>query len=231
MYLNVFHYPSPNNIVYYNNFIDNGNNVADVAGSWWLQDSTPAVNIWDIGSAGNYWSNYNGTDNDGDEIGEAPYVIDEKNQDNYPLMSPVNIFDAGIWEWIPYSVFVVSNSTVSNFGFNHESALIRFEVEGETGTTGFCRVTIPKDLLHADKTEWGVLVDGNHITPSVNEDQDSTYLYFAYIHSSKTLEIIGTDAIPEFPLWAPLLIMVITLTAVVVIYKLKLPTNQGRAEK
>jgi len=45
-------------------------------------------NTWDHGypSGGNYWSNYNGTDSDGDGIGDTPYIIDENNQDRYPLM-------------------------------------------------------------------------------------------------------------------------------------------------
>lgn len=215
MYLNVFHYPSPNNIIYNNNFVDNENNVADVAGSWWLQDSTPAENIWDRGSEGNYWSNYNGSDSNSDEIGEAPYVIDEQNQDNYPIMSPVNIFDAGIWEWTPYSVFVLSNSTISDFNFNPESALLQFDVEGEIGTTGFCRVTIPKGLLNTEKN-WTVLVEDSSVTPHVHEDETDTYLYFTYKHSIKTVEIIGTEAISEFPSWIILpLFFTITLAAIV----------------
>jgi parallel beta-helix repeat protein len=220
-FLDVFHYPSPNNIIYYNNFIDNGNNVADVVGSWWLQDSTPAENSWDRGSLGNYWSNYNGTDSNSDEIGEAPYVIDEENQDNYPLMSPVNIFDAGIWEWTPYSVFVLSNSTVSDFSFSPESALIHFDVEGENGTIGLCRVTVPKGLLTTEDS-WTILVDGTSVTSTVNEDETTTYLYFTYLHSTKPVEIIGTDAIPEFTSWTSMMITLIAVVAMTVIYRRKM---------
>ena len=44
--------------------------------------------IWDDGLRGNYWSNYAGTDANGDGIGDTPYVIDTNNKDNYPLMTP-----------------------------------------------------------------------------------------------------------------------------------------------
>jgi nitrous oxidase accessory protein len=35
---------------------------------------------------GNYWSDYNGTDANGDGIGDTPYIIDANNKDDYPLM-------------------------------------------------------------------------------------------------------------------------------------------------
>jgi nitrous oxidase accessory protein len=35
---------------------------------------------------GNYWSDYNGTDNNGDGIGDKPYIIDANNKDNNPLL-------------------------------------------------------------------------------------------------------------------------------------------------
>ncbi|RLE70072.1 MAG: hypothetical protein DRJ43_02775 [Thermoprotei archaeon] len=34
---------------------------------------------------GNYWSDYKGSDSDGDGIGDTPYIIDS-DKDNHPLM-------------------------------------------------------------------------------------------------------------------------------------------------
>jgi len=73
-------YGASNNFVYHNYFINNSLQVSNFHGT--------ETNSWDNGSVGNFWSDYNGTDNDGDGIGDVPYVIDESNQDSYPLMSP-----------------------------------------------------------------------------------------------------------------------------------------------
>ena len=43
-------------------------------------------NTWDNGFEGNYWSNYNGTDSNNDQVGDTPFIIGANNQDNYPLM-------------------------------------------------------------------------------------------------------------------------------------------------
>ena len=49
-------------------------------------NTTEPMHIWDDGKEGNFWSDYNGTDADGDGVGDTPYVIDVQNQDRYPLM-------------------------------------------------------------------------------------------------------------------------------------------------
>jgi len=52
-----------------------------------------SINFWDDDKEGNYWSDYenrypNATERDDSGTWGTPYVLDEDNQDNYPLMNP-----------------------------------------------------------------------------------------------------------------------------------------------
>jgi len=73
-------FDSSENVFYHN----------DVIGNTYLVGIGNSSNIWDDGhpSGGNYWSTHMGIDSDGDGIGDREYVLDENNQDNYPLMKP-----------------------------------------------------------------------------------------------------------------------------------------------
>ncbi len=81
---------SNNSEFYHNDFINNKKQV----NNGYVNDSfgfiAPAVNIWDKNYAGNYWSDYNGTDMNHDGTGDTPYVVDSSNLDHYPLMTPYN---------------------------------------------------------------------------------------------------------------------------------------------
>ncbi len=167
----------------------------------------------------NYWDGYSGLDINGDGIGDTPYILGENSQDNYPLMAPITSFDAGTWKRTHFHVEVESNSTVSDFSFNPESTLIQFIADGNENTTGFCRVTIPKELLDANEGNWTVTVEGNPVTPKINEDTTNTYLYFTYNHSTKTVMIRGTAAIPEFPSWTILPLFLVAVLFAVILRK------------
>jgi parallel beta-helix repeat protein len=84
------------NLIHHNNFIDNGNQTT-------VYSAETNMRGWDndFPSGGNYWSDYNGTDDNGDGIGDTPYIIDENNQDNYPLMSLVGINTTQQFSTIP----------------------------------------------------------------------------------------------------------------------------------
>jgi len=81
------------NVFYHNNFI---NNTQDAFAGWVSGD-----NSWNKGEKGNYWSSYNGTDIDGDGVGDRAYVINENNADYFPLMEPVEIPETTIPETVP----------------------------------------------------------------------------------------------------------------------------------
>jgi parallel beta-helix repeat protein len=93
---------SSNNIVYQNNFIENNNHVDIIKGI----DANKSENVFDNFKEGNYWDNYNDTDNNGNGIGDLPYIIDENNQDNYPLMEAIIIPEFSSWIILPISIIV-----------------------------------------------------------------------------------------------------------------------------
>jgi parallel beta-helix repeat protein len=206
---------SNNNTIFHNNIINN-----DVqAGGGHISES---VNIWDDGypSGGNYWSNYTGIDSHygvyqnltgWDGVGDTAHTIGANNTDTYPLMAPISIFDAGMWNGAPCSVDIVSNSTISNFQLNVTQKIISFNVAGETGS-GFCRVAVPNIIIRVMWQDiYTVLVNNQPVEFRSWTGTENTYIYFTYEHSTKEVIIV-----PELSsaLILPLLI-IFTLIAVV----------------
>jgi nitrous oxidase accessory protein NosD len=90
-----------NNTFYGNNFNHNTVNVNIP----YIRNYDPDSNNWDNGSVGNYWSDYGGSDTNGDGVGDTPYLLQTvysaynqqtnvtvpEGQDNYPAMAPFDI--------------------------------------------------------------------------------------------------------------------------------------------
>lgn len=95
-----------------------------------------------------------------------------------------------------YVVETVSNSSVSEFAFN--GTTIRFHVEGATGTTGFCNITIPSELMSG---EFSIYNDDALLVNDVDytETYNGTHYLFniTYEHSTHTIDITATTIIPE----------------------------------
>lgn len=93
------------NIFHHNNFINNTQQWADIGFTPWPIPLQISVSIWDDGTEGNYWSDYenkypNATELDGSGIWNTPYVLHESNQDNYPLTTPHIIPEFPSWTLI-----------------------------------------------------------------------------------------------------------------------------------
>jgi len=123
---------------------------------------------------------------------------------------------------IHYPVSILSNSTVSNFNFNQTEMQISFNVTGDTGTAGYCNVTLPKSLLTG--SPWKIKIDNTTVTDFEKTNNTHIFLYFTYTHE-KPLQVTieGTWVIPEFPsaIILPLFMSLSLITVVFIKHKKK----------
>jgi parallel beta-helix repeat protein len=111
------------NVFYHNNFVNNTEQVVRFA--------NPMNNTWDDGypSGGNYWSDYTGTDSDGDGIGDIPYIINANNRDNFPLMNPKSPNRPPVASFIYSPAFPVVGEATSfdaSSSFDQDGDIVRY---------------------------------------------------------------------------------------------------------
>jgi nitrous oxidase accessory protein len=173
---------STGNFFYQNSFAQDDQHV--------LTDDVSS-NTWDGGNVtgGNYWDNYSGNDSNHDGIGDSPQALGSGNQDNYPLMGAFSTFTASAGDRLS----VTSNSTVEDLQYNSSDNTIRMRVANMTENQqyGFCRLTIPRDVL---SPPYAVTINNNPANyTTVFENATMSILYFSYQHS--TVEIL---VVPEY---------------------------------
>jgi len=209
---------SSNNRIFHNNFINNTEQTH-------LYESFN--NMWDddYPSGGNYWSGiayvdlYSGryqNESGGDGIGDTFYAINGNDQDRFPLIAPISLFDVGEWDGESYFIEVISNSTVSNFQLNATQKILSFTVTSEAGS-GFCRVTIPNAVSqNLWKRNCTILVDSKTPLTMRNwtEDETYTYIYFTYLQQEHEVVIV-----PEFSSTGILSSLMVFMIIVIVILR------------
>ena len=154
-------------------------------------------------------------------ISDGLLFVGSNDGNLYAIGTPaIQVFNAGTWDNETYTVQVRNNFTVTYFMFNQSLKQITFNTDGPSGTTEFCNVTIPKDLLAGQYT-----VFAGESQPLAFDEQSNlshTFLSFNYTHSSNIIRIEGTKVIPEFPAWTPMVLLLVTLTVALSIYKRRL---------
>jgi parallel beta-helix repeat protein len=85
------------NIVFCNSFVNN----VDQTHLW------NSISLWSSDDGrGNYWGNYIGTDTNHDGIGDSPYVINQNNADNYPLINTTMVPEFAPYMILPIFAFL-----------------------------------------------------------------------------------------------------------------------------
>jgi parallel beta-helix repeat protein len=227
------------NTIYHNNFVNNSR-----PGWQAVSSNFPLFggnNTWDNGypSGGNYWSDYNGTDNYSgikqdangpDAIGDASYFLPLGERDRYPLIGPHQDFT--VWTTQTFHVETVSNSSISDLMLltwlssptpylQPGQQFLHFFVSGPTNTTGFCRITIPRELLNGT---YVVMVDWNQVPVTVLPESNNThaYLYFTFGQSEHQIAIL-----PEYTSYF-LTIMMLAITTIAVTAHFKEKSSNKR---
>jgi parallel beta-helix repeat protein len=175
------------NIIFHNNMIGN-NEQADLVNSY--------ENVWDNDLEGNFWNERTQSDANKDGLDDNPYTVNGNDSDRYPLIGTFHSYEVSS-EKDSY-VTVVTNSSILSFSLDNQNRTIKLTVDGSNDTYGFCRMSIPKNLVGPNVE---VIIDGGltqvlYANYSLYSDSSNNWIYFAFPHSSHDIIIVPESWLP-----------------------------------
>jgi parallel beta-helix repeat protein len=186
-----------NNNHIYNNYFNNTINAYDTGNNIWNITPTPGQNI--IGGSwlgGNYWSDYDGNDTNGDGLGDTPYDIPGgTNKDYLPLVviAAPHIFDTGKGDYP--SISGTHNGTITPNQTIFVSKLYTYSCPGTGGHTEYAAFynaitgeEIENGSWNGYVGDWSNIMFNNSFTLYANE----TYNYT--IRTGSYPQIIHADS-------------------------------------
>jgi len=169
---------SSGNYIFHNNLVNNSYSVyTDYSTNFWN---------YDYPSGGNYWEDYNGTDDyrgfnqdilGSDGLGDVQYLIDVNNRDRYPLMHP--------WSSVP----VRNIRADADYGRIQEAINANETIEGDTlfvrAGTYFENIIVNKTLSIVGENRETTILDGSAADSVVKISAPNTTILRLTIRNAK----------------------------------------------
>lgn len=153
------------NLFFHNNFLNNSQQTNFY--------NSPA-NVFDNGQEGNYWSTYQGQDNNSDAIGDTALPCEQV--DNYPLMGRYQDFTV-TKDGQAYTIETITDGEIISLTFNQANGTLAINATGK-GETCFSRIIAPTQVVSNSSS---VVV--NSLKPVVKSETSNgthTILYITY---------------------------------------------------